>query len=105
MTNPYIISKVKFDANYTCQDCGMKSDKLEAHHQIPGDDNSLVCLCKGCHVKRHYGTYTPNNALNKINPDVWRAMKAAAIMQNLKISEWIEQAIIDKLNNDKGVKK
>jgi len=41
----------------------------------------------------------------KINPDVWRAMKAAAIMQNLKISEWIEQAIIDKLNNDKGVKK
>jgi hypothetical protein len=42
---------------------------------------------------------------NKINPDVWRLMKAAAIMQNLKIYEWIERAIIDKLNNDSGVKK
>ncbi len=42
---------------------------------------------------------------NKINPDVWRKMKASAISQNLKIYEWIEQAIIDKLNNDSGVKK
>ena len=42
---------------------------------------------------------------NKINPIIWRKMKASAISQNLKIYEWIEQAIIDKLNNDSGVKK
>ena len=42
---------------------------------------------------------------HKVSPDIWRKMKASAIMQNLKIYEWIEQAIIDKLNNDSGVKK
>jgi len=44
-------------------------------------------------------------AKSKINPDIWRKMKASAISQNLKIYEWIEQAIIDKLNNDSGDKK
>lgn len=101
MTSPYIIDKTKFEAKYTCQDCGIKSDKLEAHHQIPGNDNSLICLCKGCHVKRHHGTYTPTDASSKINPDIWRKMKASAISQNLKIHEWIEQAIIKKLEEDK----
>ncbi len=33
----------------------------------------------------------------KINPDVWRKMKIAAMSQNLKIYEWIELAIVEKL--------
>lgn len=100
MTSPQIIGRIKFISNYTCQDCGIKTDKVEAHHQIPGDDSSLICLCKGCHVKRHYGTYTPE-ALNRINPELWRKMKASAISQGLKIHEWIEQAIIEKLKGEK----
>lgn len=42
---------------------------------------------------------------NKVDPILWRRMKASAINQNLKIYEWIEQAITDKLNNEDGVKK
>jgi len=33
----------------------------------------------------------------KIDPDVWHKMKIAAMSQNLKIYEWIELAIVEKL--------
>jgi len=37
---------------YTCQECGA-TELIQAHHEIPGDDSSLVVLCAECHSKRH----------------------------------------------------
>jgi len=44
--------KVKANSNYTCIECG-GTELLQAHHQIPGDDTSMICLCAECHSKRH----------------------------------------------------
>ena len=63
--------------NFICQDCGQRSRRLNAHHnielaeiiekyQIKSLEEALECeeiyninngitLCKGCHKKRHYG--------------------------------------------------
>ena len=35
-----------------CEECGA-SDKLQVHHQIPGDDISTILLCAECHHKHH----------------------------------------------------
>jgi len=43
---------VKANANYTCQECG-STELVQAHHEIPGDDDSLIALCAECHSKRH----------------------------------------------------
>lgn len=34
---------------------------------------------------------------NKIDPIIWRKMRASAIRQDVKISEWLEDAIKRKL--------
>jgi hypothetical protein len=26
---------------------------IQSHHEVPGDDDSLIALCAGCHSKRH----------------------------------------------------
>lgn len=44
--------KVKANAKYTCQICG-STELIQAHHEIPGDDNSLIPLCADCHSKKH----------------------------------------------------
>ena len=49
---------VKSNAKYTCRECG-KTEFIHAHHKIPRDDNSLICLCAGCHSKKH-----PNMSVN-----------------------------------------
>ena len=47
------ISKVKVEANGVCQLCGSLCETLEAHHQIRGDDSSLIALCPNCHRLEH----------------------------------------------------
>lgn len=42
----------KANANYVCQECGA-TEYLQAHHTVPGDDTSLICLCAMCHSKQH----------------------------------------------------
>lgn len=46
------IKLVKVRANYTCQECGSRN-RIQAHHQVRGDDNSLIPLCAECHSERH----------------------------------------------------
>ncbi|MBR4316826.1 MAG: FAD-dependent thymidylate synthase [Alphaproteobacteria bacterium] len=63
-----IAHKVHKKYNYTCQDCGAKNKKLNAHHIIPVeidmtkayDFNNLISLCNDCHKKRHkmLGSYS-----------------------------------------------
>jgi len=44
--------KVKANAHYTCQECGA-TELIQTHHEILGDDDSLIVLCADCHSKRH----------------------------------------------------
>lgn len=44
--------RVKANAHYTCQECG-STELIHAHHEIPGDDSSLIVFCAECHSKRH----------------------------------------------------
>ena len=43
---------VKANAHYTCQECG-STELIQAHHEIPGDDDSLIPLCAECHSNKH----------------------------------------------------
>lgn len=43
---------VKASAGYKCVKCG-SMDKVQAHHQIRGDDSSMICLCASCHADEH----------------------------------------------------
>lgn len=43
---------IKANARYTCQECG-STELIQAHHQIPGDDNTLIALCAECHSQKH----------------------------------------------------
>lgn len=44
--------RVKANANYTCQKCGA-TELIQAHHETPGDDSTLIALCAMCHSKKH----------------------------------------------------
>lgn len=46
------IQRAKTRDKFTCQECGSKH-KVQAHHNIRGDDTSLITLCAECHSKRH----------------------------------------------------
>lgn len=39
-------------SNPACQKCGGR-DRVQAHHEKPGDDSSLVPLCFRCHPEEH----------------------------------------------------
>lgn len=80
------VAKVKREANYTCQECGSKLS-IQAHHRIPKDDDSLICLCKACHSLKH-----------PTKDEIWNEMRASAIRKGLKIHEWLEIAIKRKLD-------
>lgn len=43
---------IKANAHYTCRECG-STELIQAHHEIPGDDDSLIALCAECHSRKH----------------------------------------------------
>lgn len=45
-------TRTKSNARYTCQECEA-TELIQAHHEIPGEDNSLIALCADCHSKKH----------------------------------------------------
>lgn len=54
--------KVYRDADYTCQICGNRDDKLHCHEQWVFDDRKLIqrlvgfeCCCELCHDVHHMG--------------------------------------------------
>lgn len=42
----------KRNAGWCCQKCG-SSKFIQEHHQIPGDDSSIIILCGECHSAEH----------------------------------------------------
>lgn len=103
--------KIKANSKYICQQCG-GTENIQAHHEIPGDDSSLICLCAECHSQRH-----PNmpKALffNKRLQPYWHNKSASALarewgihpqtiiraakklgIQSGELSSWDEQLIL-----------
>ncbi len=44
--------KAKTKAHNTCQECGA-TELIQTHHEIPGDDSTIVVLCGECHSRKH----------------------------------------------------
>lgn len=44
--------RVKANARNTCMECA-STELIQAHHEIPGDDDSLIALCAEHHSQRH----------------------------------------------------
>ena len=59
--------------NYTCQCCGKKNCQLQTHHIIyrshggSDDENTMITLCKECHVGVHNGTIVLDKKPRKLN--------------------------------------
>lgn len=75
--------RAKANAHYTCQKCG-STELIQAHHEIPGGDDSLIVLCAECHSKKH-----PNmpEALffNKRNQPYWHNKSASSLAKELGV--------------------
>ncbi len=76
-----IISVIaKTNANYTCQECGA-TELIQSHHQVKGDDNSLIALCANCHSKKH--PHVPHGLFfNKQNQKYWYNISASSIARS-----------------------
>ena len=78
------VTQLKSNAKYTCQECG-STELIQAHHEVLGDDDSLVILCAGHHSKRH-----PNVPKQlffaKKNQHYWHNTSAASLARTWKIS-------------------
>lgn len=51
-TKEYQKAREQLVKGRTCSKCGTDKDVC-AHHVIPGDDSSLIPLCRGCHPTAH----------------------------------------------------
>lgn len=75
--------KVKSNASYICQECG-STELIQAHHEIPGNDNSLIALCSACHSRRHPDV--PRSLFfNQTNQPYWNNKSASSIARELGV--------------------
>ena len=74
---------VKAKAYYQCERCG-SPDIVQAHHQIAGDDSSMICLCADCHSKEH--PRIPRLLFFSIsNQPYWYNMSASALAREIDV--------------------
>jgi hypothetical protein len=80
------IKKAKAKACYTCQECGSK-ELIHTHHEIPGDNKSIVVLCAYCHAKRHPDVPLELflNSCHKRRSPYWRNKSAASLAKELAL--------------------
>lgn len=69
------VAKAKIKAHYTCEGCSGK-EFIQTHHEIPGDDSTIVVLCGECHSRKH--------------PDVPKALFLSVIRQ----SYWVNKSAV-----------
>ena len=76
--------KAKVKAAYACQECGSK-ELIHTHHEIPGDDESIVVLCAHCHAKKHPDVPLELflNSCHKGRSPYWQNKTAAALAKQL----------------------
>ena len=108
-------TRVKSNARYTCQECG-STEKIQAHHEIPRDNSTLVVLCADCHSKKHPRVpsqlfhaksgqrYWENKSASSLARDmgvhprtVWRAAKQLSTPTGV-LTEEAEKAIRDSVH-------
>ena len=83
MPNNSVAIRVKANANYICQECG-STELIQAHHEIPGDDDSLIALCADCHSKKHPDV--PKALfLSTNNQPYWHNKSASSIAKVLSV--------------------
>ena len=75
--------KVKANAHYTCQECS-STELIQAHHKIPGDDDSLVVLCAECHSRKH-PDLPKALFFNKGIQPYWHNKSAGSLARELKV--------------------
>ena len=79
--NATLIAKAK--AGWCCEECG-STEFVAAHHQIPGDDSSIIVLCGKCHSQEHPNV--PKQLFfTKAIQQYWVNKSAASIAKLLKV--------------------
>lgn len=75
--------RVKANAKYICQECG-STELIQAHHETPGDDNTLAVLCADCHSRKHPDI--PRALLfNKRLQPYWHNKSASSLAKELGV--------------------
>jgi len=82
MTKPASI-RAKSNAKYICNECGT-TERIQAHHEIAGDDSSIVVLCAECHSKRH--PEVPRGLfLHKNRQPYWHNKSASSLAKEIGV--------------------
>jgi len=76
--------RVKANAHYQCQECG-STELIQAHHERPGDDDSLISLCAECHSQRHPDLPKALFFTKSIQP-YWHNKSASSLAQEWRVS-------------------
>ena len=92
---------VKSNSHYTCIECG-STEFIQAHHQIPKDDDSLIALCAVCHSKRH--PKVPRKLfLSQNNQPYFTNISASSIARELKVHPRTVWRTLKKLGISPGL--
>lgn len=75
--------RTKSNAHYTCRECG-STENTQAHHQIPNDDNSLICLCAICHSKKHLNVPV-KLFMSKVHQPYWNNVSASTLAKEVGV--------------------
>jgi hypothetical protein len=93
--------RVKSNAHFTCQECG-STEMLQAHHQIPKDDSTLICLCAECHSKKH-----PNVPyklfIHKQTQPYWENKSASSLAKEAGVHPRTVYRLAKRLNINHGI--
>ena len=84
MNSRLLAVRVKSNANYVCQECG-STELIQAHHQIKGDDDSLIVLCANCHSKKHPKVPKPLFFVAKVRQPYWWNISASTIAKQIDV--------------------
>lgn len=92
--------RAKSNARYVCQECG-STEFIQAHHQIPRDDGSLIVLCAVCHSKRHSDVPLGLFFSRTCQP-YWENISAASLARQLNKHPRTIYRVAKRLNIAKG---
>lgn len=74
---------VKANAGWKCSECG-STEYVQAHHEIPGDDSSMISLCAEHHSQRHPDV--PKALFfNHTSQPYWHNKSAASLARELGV--------------------
>lgn len=75
--------RAKSNVRYTCQECG-STELIQAHHETPGDDSTLVVLCADCHSQRH-PSVPMGLFFNKTTQPYWHNKSASSLAKEIGV--------------------